>query len=117
MGLKGYHYPTKDELSYTTTEQSTGLTWIDGSEIYKKTIYVDTLPNNGVVRPNHNISSIGMVVRISGIMVNATGDQFWHIPYQLIDIVEVNTNTVTIQSKFDARTYKAYVTVYYTKGA
>ena len=36
--------PTADKINYSMTEQNTGLKWIDGKDIYQKTVYWATIP-------------------------------------------------------------------------
>lgn len=52
--------------SYSTTEQKTPFTWIDGKPIYKKSVDFGALPNNTTKHVNHGISNFGRLVRIEG---------------------------------------------------
>lgn len=49
--------------SYSTTEQKTPFTWIDGKPIYKKSVDFGALPNNTTKHVNHNISNFGRLVK------------------------------------------------------
>lgn len=59
--------------SYSTTEQKTPFTWIDGKPIYKKTIDYGWLPNNTTKNVNHGISNFGRLVKAEAA-ANADGN-------------------------------------------
>lgn len=51
----------KDNLdNYSFGEQKIG-TWIDGKPLYRKTIQIDSLPNNEAVTYNHNIENVDRI--------------------------------------------------------
>ena len=66
-------------LSYSTTEQLTGGTWIDGKPIYRKTVDCGTLPNATSKNVAHNIANLGQIVSIKGITKRTT--DFFNIPH------------------------------------
>ena len=45
-------------IDYSTTEQDTGLKWIDGKTVYQKTVSIGTLPNTNQANVPHLISNI-----------------------------------------------------------
>lgn len=57
-------------------EVSTNTRWIDGNEIFRTVVDMGTLADGtavpAVTNVNHGIPSISQVVRVWGIMVNAT---------------------------------------------
>ena len=57
--------------SYSTDEQLTGGTWIDGKPIYRKSWTGTGNPNSF----NHNIDSLGDVIKVDGCFLN-TGSQW-----------------------------------------
>lgn len=61
-----------ENLSYSTTEQKTGGTWIDGKPIYRKIVDCGALPNNTSKSVAHNISNLGQVVSLRGIASKST---------------------------------------------
>ena len=52
--------------SYSTDEQLTGGTWIDGKPIYRKTLDCGALPNNSTKSVTHGINDIDWVIDIYG---------------------------------------------------
>ena len=104
--------------SYTTTEQKTPFTWIDGKPIYKKTIDFGALPNNTNKQVNHNISNLDRIIRVEqSIDNNGTG---------FLEISSGNANnntfnfygtatTISITATDDRSGCYAYFTLWYTK--
>ena len=103
--------------NYSTSEVATGFTWIDGSPIYTKSVYVSSLGNNTAVSTPHNISNLKRVVEINAVMESAGGDGYWPIPYAGADNMGISRTAVTIRSNMDLSSYHAYVTLYYTKSS
>ena len=67
-------------VNYSTTEQDTGLTWIDGSHVYQKTIFLDniTFPNNSriiVSNSDLGLSNIDTVLSIESFYDYNTGSR------------------------------------------
>lgn len=78
--------------TYSTNEVKTGETWIDGKPIYRKTFSLNNrllAPNNPI---NHNISNLGTVVSVQGILKDT--DTFITFPY-LYDTVNAMYLKVT----------------------
>ena len=59
----GWRYITLNR-KYSTSEQSTGETWVDGKTIYQKTIKITSLNSNWTY--THGISSFGELIDIRG---------------------------------------------------
>lgn len=107
--------------SYSTSEQVTPFTWIDGKPIYKKTVNFGQLPNATSKRVNPNISNLERVIDMramaygSGIntplpYVNPSGAM-----YQ-IEIFLDRTGEIMIAAGDDKSFYtECYVTLWYTK--
>lgn len=55
--------------NYSTDEVFTGKYWIDGKEIYRKVIDFGNLPNASTKAVAHGISSVGTIIRQSGLTV------------------------------------------------
>ena len=53
-------------ISYTTSEQDTGLTWHDGSSIYQKTVNFGALPNSTSKSVAHGITGLDIVISVEG---------------------------------------------------
>lgn len=60
----GWRYITLNR-KYSTSEQSTGETWVDGKTIYQKTIKITSL-NTGISQQQHGISNFGELIDIRG---------------------------------------------------
>lgn len=106
--------------SYSTSEQDTGLTWIDGKEIYSKTVSLGNLPNASQKTVAHGITNIATFVKIGGIAISDSGSGFplgMVRPDQAslgIGMYASDTNIVIITGT-DRRTWTGHATLYYTK--
>ena len=58
--------------SYSTSEQDTGMIWIDGKKIYSKTWDDLAGPTNVAAAWNHEISNLGDVVKVEGLVCGAS---------------------------------------------
>ena len=56
---------------YCTNETVIG-TWIDGKQLYRKTVNFGALPNNTTKTVPHNITDLDYVVSIRGVAVNGS---------------------------------------------
>ena len=103
--------------SFSFTEHKLGKKWVDGKDIYEKTVDLGNLPNSSNKTVNHNIV-YDKIISYSAFAQNSEGTII-HMPlyvsgnnYVLISIksqyVELNTNT-------DRSEYYAYITIQYTK--
>ena len=107
-------------LNYSTSEQSTGTTWINGKTIYQKTINIGNLPNNTIKPVAHGITGITAVIKIEG-WCYSTG--IWRkLPtmYRGSEIayntaVEVDSTNIFIGNQADRSGFTGYVTIWYTK--
>ena len=117
-------------FDYSTTEQDIGLTWIDGSHIYQKTIILEniSLANNSFIAKNISdyISNISMLISYESIIHNKTGDIFYLTPYSLystltpysVNVAIVgNEIDITTGSSFSSMNTDIYITFKYTKSA
>ena len=59
-------------INYSTTEQDTGLKWVDGKEIYQITLDIDSA-SSGDNSINHGISNVAHIVNAYGIMFTKSG--------------------------------------------
>ena len=99
--------------NYTTSETDTKHTWVDGQEIYKRTVVFNHLGNTGVVE--QYVSGVGKVINFEATMIS--GSNSWKIPYKYVDIVSYEQGKVRINSLTDLRQYSAVVTIYYVKSS
>lgn len=109
-------------FSYSTNETLTGGTWINGKPIYRKVVYIGSLPANTASFFSHNISNIDRVVNFSMTWFDTVDNCWWsnrrwdsatiRIAYN------VNPTQIWIEAKgvnWSTRTNQAYVTIEYTK--
>ena len=109
---------------YSLSEINTGIKWVDGKVIYKKTIDFGTLPNSALKTVPHNISNLGYILKIEGIAKRATDGIFFQIGNALnpdsqsfsVSIhISADSANIGITTGMDRRDMAAYVTLYYTK--
>ena len=110
-----------DFCSYSLSEVNTGMTWVDGKSIYKKTLRYNntTIANNTSI--NHGISDIYRVVKIEAHI----DDNRYHIAIPSTangsgNDLGIRANSTVIQfvgndSWSAGATRYIYVTLYYTK--
>ena len=105
--------------NYSTTETTTGSTWIDGKPIYRKVINFGSLPNATSKLVAHSISNIDFIVCVEGTSYRSTDNNYIPIPWvhQTAPVgLAVNLTNVQIFTATDLSAYgETYVTVEYTK--
>lgn len=72
--VKSWENPESGGVDYSTTEQSTGIKWIDGKDVYKKVVMFEnplTIAANSWTTTG--ISSVGISQIISGILLSGAG--------------------------------------------
>lgn len=103
--------------NYSTTEQKTGGTWIDGKPIYRKVVDCGALPNNTTKNVAHNIENIGWVVKYIGVASN--GSEWLHLPASFTSSsvgLSVNSTNVILLTYSNRTSYTStFVTIEYTK--
>ena len=113
--------PSATFAYYSLAEIKTGIKWVDGSIIYKKTLHISSLPNTGQGAYYHNIPNINLVIKIEGFYTNDEGTFFPANTVRPDDTIGIGTfvdplNTLIISVGTKNRTnYHGYVTLYYTK--
>lgn len=108
---------------YSTSEVNTGIKWVDGKNIYRKTIYTGNLPNNDTAKNiPHGISNLDYVIKLEGTYSNNDGT--YTFPTQVPSVggdntaairTFINGNNVVIHTGMDRHLLSGYVTLYYTK--
>ena len=109
------------EVSYSTAERKIGK-WIDGSDLYEKTVSCGALPDSAEKTVAHNISNLKYVVEIKGIAIRETNPIAYPMPFLAIDNlsygIQLNcgmTNVVITTRSNLSYMYKSYVTLRYVK--
>lgn len=107
-------------VNYSTAEQETGKTWIDGSPVYQKTISLGELPNASTLIVAHGISNLDTVISFDGMAFNSVDGGF-PLPNVSLTLVStqltvwVDSTNITLQTGSDRSGYYGYMTLYYTK--
>lgn len=111
-------WPTMTFGNYSTSEQDTKLTWINGAKIYKKTVVSANLVT-GENNINHGISNLGLVLKYDGLMDILNGTT---LPIPTMASVTNNSVSVWIVNSTVVRIFSSlpftgtvYITLYYTK--
>jgi len=111
------------EGTYSTTERVVGK-WIDGSDIYEKTVNTGALPNASTKEVAHGITDLGMVISIQGIALVTAANRFAPMPVinpgetDLIAYFYIEGNNIIIKSDSNFTGYdNSYVTIKYTKAS
>lgn len=107
--------------NYSTSEVSTGYTWLDGKTIYKKTVQIASLPNATSTGYPHGVSNLETVVDIKGIHrmgvyaydLSAPGIGGAQYGLQL----SVDATNIYVNVGSDRHADSADITIYYTKSA
>ncbi len=106
--------------NYSTEEQIIG-NWIDGKTLYQKTIDCGTLPNNTNISIPSNVENIEHLVYIGGIAFSNTSTIVKTLPSAHYDSMYSilldfrDNNNIFIGTKYNYSSYRAYVTIRYTK--
>ena len=113
---------------YSTSEVNTGKVWIDNKPIYRKVIYVSSLPNATSVDYPHNITNVDTIwIDLSTSFIQWSNGNT--SPFNYLGSNSANTslaNAIEVRlanaTKFSIETYNtnrsglsAYVTLLYTK--
>ncbi len=108
---------------YSNVEQKIGI-WIDGKPIYRKVIYISSLPNNETAITPHGIANIDEIVNIYGIMrtpsnhtttsFNMAGTSAVYGSGNVLCIRADRTNVI-IGTTANWSTNISYITLEYTK--
>ena len=116
-----YIIPVVDSMDdYSESEIDTQRKWIDGKTIYKKTIYLGTLPDSTTKTVPHGITNLGLLIKIEGA-VDYSGSPHFQLPINFPGTTATTIRTfingadVSIGTGMDRTDYTGYVTLYYTK--
>lgn len=103
-------------INYSTTEQATGQKWIDGKDIFCKTVDCGYLPDNSSKLVATDLSNV-TVVKIDGVAIGDSSISLPHISTNnvYIEISFESSNDIFIRTNGYFSTMQGYVTLYYTK--
>jgi hypothetical protein len=109
-------YNPNNSEKYSTSEIKIG-TWIDGKTLYRKVVNIGALPNSSTKQVAHNISNMGSVVSLRGMV---TDGRFFPIPYcattnaYAISLFADKTN-ITVITGSDRSSVTGFAIIEYTK--
>ena len=107
--------------SYSTSEQYTGMKWIDGKKIYRKTINFGALPNAARKEVSHGISNLSYITNIYGITYSPNRGLYFNVPFPSYTAesafnVVATSSVVYIETARDRSDFtQTYITIEYTK--
>ena len=106
--------------NYSTTEQKTGQKWIDGKDIYFKTVEIDNPVSTGTPTSVSHGASVDKIVKIDGY--GATSGVFIPVTYYAASnyyaMVYASASDIIYDVKWNNTQFdKIVVTIYYTKTA
>ncbi len=88
-----------EAMNYSTEEIDTGLKWVDGAKIYKKTIpYILPKEITGNVDIPHNITNFGICIELQVVTINTDGYLIPYIHKDCFTSVNRVTNTRIVLS-------------------
>lgn len=116
-------YEIVAEPTYSTNEQKTGETWIDGKPIYRKVIDCGVIDEQNNNFRNHNIKNLGQV--ITARAMGYTGSMYYPIPFAAVSSMFANKNVglrvdatqviIGVGATTDFTTHTVIVVLEYTK--
>ena len=104
--------------NYSTSEQDTGFTWIDGKHIYKKTLSVTNIVE-GANSKAHGITNFYCCLKYegfvpdSGLMLPASSQLATATANNSISIWTISSSAINIYSSINVS--QLYITLYYIK--
>lgn len=106
-------------MNYSTSEKDTGMKWVDGRKIYRKTISMGG-GSNTHKETSHHISNLRRVVKFEGQAWD--GDVSIPIPFTATNDAKasvqmfVSSTKIVLDCGYDrSNLSEIYVTLYYTK--
>ena len=112
--------------SYSLEEIKTNEAWIDRKPIYRKTVYIPALPSAaGNKSYPHNITNLDNIINMEGIgyATTSTLGTTQVLNYAITSttstnayiVMQANNSNIIIYVGQDRSSWKAYITLYYTK--
>lgn len=105
-------------VDYSTTEQNTGMKWIDGKPIYQKTYHF--IEASATVEKDYDISSdnVDFITSCVGCIKFGSTNKWYTVPRlsggNYIAMISANNHEITVGAREYTYT-EAYATIQYTK--
>ena len=103
--------------SYSTTEADTGKKWIDNSLIYRKVLFIESLPNATTLNVDTGIVNLKDILNAHGFIPQGEGVQGRILPYSNQLVLRYSGNNLVVTASADYSSYSAYIILEYTKSA
>lgn len=109
-------------MDYSTSEVNTGAKWIDGTDIYKKTVFLGNLPNSTTKNVAHGIANFGVPIKLEGMAITDAGNGHpinISRPSNLsLEIgAYIDDTNIVVMTGTDRSSWTGYATAYYTKSS
>ena len=110
--------------AYSTTEQDTGMTWIDGKVIYRKAFKTTTGFSSGLNTIAHNITNIDRIWIENAFLFDSGNGKCYPLPinqynsataYDRLGIYVNRTNITFLSETGWGNTWEKYIILEYTK--
>lgn len=98
--------------TYDDAETDTGKKWIDGRPIYRKVVFIETMPNNASLGTPHGITDLDFMTSLTGVAIGSVSRP---IPYSNSVLLSYNATNISLLTSIDMSAYSAYVTCEYVK--
>ena len=112
--VKSWEEPAAGRVDYSTTEQNTGVKWIDNKAIYRKVIDFESnisLPNNSLYDTELDYSFVETLISASGVYVSSDGTSYWNVNANISAMGHLRLQGCRLDSTASVR----YVMLEYTK--
>ena len=104
-------------ISYSTTEADTGKKWVDDSAIYRKVLFIESLPNATTSNVDTGITNLKDIINAHGFIPQSEGVQGRILPYSNQLVLRYSGNNLVVTASADYSSYSAYIILEYTKSA
>lgn len=104
--------------TYSLDEINTGIKWVDGNDIYKKTIYISSLPNATTNVYDTTITNMQEFIYLygrasGGLIVNGVRPDSREL--EIGAWYDETQDKIRVATGIDRRSIAAYITIIYTK--
>ena len=108
--------PNTSGINYSTDEQDTGLTWIDGKKIYQKSVEVN-IPNTDFPIIQHNITGLENVINYETSCMTGgfTLTTRTHLPSGTLYVNAIDSENITLYNGGYFTGSAFVITIQYTK--
>ena len=104
--------------TYSLDEINTGIKWIDGKDIFKKTIYISSLPNATAAVYDTTVTNMQEFIYLygrasGGLIVNGVRPDSREL--EIGAWYDETQDKIRVATGIDRRSIAAYITILYTK--